>query len=206
MAAARRTPNGAQPVAAHWHREEQADAAADKILDAAAKAFVERGVSASGMGEIASFAGCSRATLYRYFPNRHALHLAFIDRTAERLAERVARRIASIDDPEERLIEGILRSVREVRSTPETAAWFTPGESGVTARMSRGSEVVEHLAATFVARMMRSGRDDAASVRRARFLVRVILSLLTMPEESDRAERELVTRFVAPSLMRDLTS
>ena len=49
-----------------WLREEQADLAADKILDAASRAFVELGVSRTGMGDIAQYAGCSRATLYRH--------------------------------------------------------------------------------------------------------------------------------------------
>ena len=59
-----------------WRREEDSGPAVDKILEAAERAFVELGVSAAGMAEIARFAGCSRGTLYRYFENRHALHLA----------------------------------------------------------------------------------------------------------------------------------
>lgn len=191
---------GGELMSPGWRREDERDAAVDRILDAAAKAFVERGVSACGMGEVARFASCSRATLYRYFPNRHELHLAFIDRTARRLAERVEAQIAKIGDPTERLVEGVLRAVREVRETPETAAWFTPGESGATARMSRGSEVIDRLAETFVARIMGRQTDEASRMR-ARWLVRVILSLLTMPEADARAERELVRRFVAPSLL-----
>ena len=40
---------------------------ATAILDAAAALFAERGVNAVGMGEVARAAGCSRATLYRWF-------------------------------------------------------------------------------------------------------------------------------------------
>ncbi len=66
-------------------REEQADLASQKILDGAAQAFIELGVSGAGMGEIARYAGCSRGTLYRYFKNRHDLHLAFVNDRAMRL-------------------------------------------------------------------------------------------------------------------------
>ena len=48
-------------MAGAWLREEQADLAALKILDGAAQAFVELGVTGAGMGEIARYAGCSRA-------------------------------------------------------------------------------------------------------------------------------------------------
>jgi len=39
----------------------------DRILDAAGELFAARGVSAVEMTDIARAAGCSRATLYRYF-------------------------------------------------------------------------------------------------------------------------------------------
>ena len=42
-----------------WLREEQADLAVDKILDAAARAFADLGVSRTRMGHIARYAGCS---------------------------------------------------------------------------------------------------------------------------------------------------
>lgn len=45
----------------------QSDLAIEKIFDGAGRAFVERGVSRSGIAKIAKFAGCSRGTLYRYF-------------------------------------------------------------------------------------------------------------------------------------------
>ncbi len=73
-------------MAGAWLREEQADLAALKILDGAAQAFVELGVTGAGMGEIARYAGCSRGTLYRYFKNRHELHLAFVNDRAARPA------------------------------------------------------------------------------------------------------------------------
>ncbi len=52
-------------------REAQADLAVAKILDGAARAFVELGVSQSGMAEIARFAGCSRGTLSERVRPRH---------------------------------------------------------------------------------------------------------------------------------------
>lgn len=186
-----------------WLRAEQADLASDKILEAAGAAFVERGVSRTGMGDIARYAGCSRGTLYRYFKNRHELHLAFVSRTALDLAARVSHGLDAFDDPAERLVEGIVRSLREVRSTPAAAAWFTPGDSGLAADVSRLSEVVDSLAGAFVARLLGS-REDRSSQLRARWLVRVIVSLLTSPGASEAEERELIARFVAPGMLADL--
>ncbi len=187
-------------MAGGWLREEQADLAVDKILDAASAAFSELGVSATGMADIARFAGCSRGTLYRYFENRHELFVAYVDRAARELAARVAEELAGIDDPHTRLVEGILRSLREVRATPATAAWFAPGGTGIAAGMSGASDVIEALAAAFVARLV-SGDDESGNRLRARWLVRVIVSLLAMPGDDEHEERALVERFAAPAVL-----
>jgi AcrR family transcriptional regulator len=184
-----------------WLREEQADLAIDKILDAAAQAFVDLGVSRAGMGHIAQYAGCSRGTLYRYFKNRHELHMAYIDRCAIELATRLEGELAEIRNPGERLTEGVVRAIQEVRKTPGMAAWFETGDSGLAARMSPYSEVIDRLADSFVARLLGPNEEGGLGRLRARWLVRVIVSLLTMPGESEAEERALVERFVAPGLL-----
>ncbi len=188
-------------MASAWLREQQPDLAAGRILDAAEKAFVERGVPSTGMAEIAEAAGCSRGTLYRYFGSRHELHLAYVNRAALEIMERVRAGLAQIGDPRRRLIEGILRSVREVRARPGTAVWFEPGVSGMAARMSRSSEVIEALTTAFVSDLLGLRGNDAESRLRARWFVRVIVSLLAMPGESEADERALVERFAVPALL-----
>ncbi|MDJ0867087.1 MAG: TetR/AcrR family transcriptional regulator [Myxococcota bacterium] len=185
-------------MARGWGREEQPGLAAERILDAAEKAFIELGVSAAGMAEIARYAGCSRGTLYRYFPTRHDLHLAYVERATLAINERLRERFAHIEDPRRRLTEAILGSLQEVRRDPGTAAWFEPGASGMAARMSRSSEVVETLNARFVSALFGAREDDPDGRLRARWLARVVVSLLAMPGESEAEERELVERFVAP--------
>jgi AcrR family transcriptional regulator len=188
-------------MAGAWLREEQADLAIDKILAAASQAFVDLGVSRAGMGHIAQYAGCSRGTLYRYFKNRHELHIAYINRAARDLSKRLNAELSAIPDPEQRLIEGIVRAIDEVRQTPGTAAWFAAGDSGIAARMSRSSEVIESAAESFVEKLLDPRGDDPSSLLRARWLVRVVVSLLTMPGENEAEERALIARFVAPVLL-----
>ncbi len=184
-----------------WLREEQADLAAQKILDGAARAFVDLGVSGAGMGEIARYAGCSRGTLYRYFKNRHELHLAFVNDRAMRLVAELRVELRDIDDPAQRLREYIVGAVQKVRRNPAMAAWFEPGESGITARMSRGSEVIGCLADAFVSNLHGERRDAPSSGMQARWMVRVIVSLLTMPGDSEDEERVLIERFVVPAVL-----
>jgi AcrR family transcriptional regulator len=184
-----------------WGREQQPGLAAKKILDAAEKAFIELGISRAGMASIAEFAGCSRGTLYRYFKSRHELHLAYVNRAALRIVEHVRVEMAGIRDPRERLVQCILLSVREVRNNPGTAAWFESGASDMAAGMSRSSELVDTLTTAFVSKLLGAPGRSRESQLRARWFVRVIISLLVIPEESEAAERALVERFVVPVLL-----
>jgi AcrR family transcriptional regulator len=182
-----------------WLREEQPELATEKILDAAEKVFVELGVSAAGMADVAEAAGCSRGTLYRYFGSRHELHLAFVERAARRIVERIQREISSLDDPRARLVESVVLSLRLVRENPGTNAWFAPGVSELAARMSRSSEVVGLLTEAF-ASAVPGVQGSAQSRLAARWVVRVILSFLSDPGRDDAEERALIERFVAPVL------
>lgn len=89
-----------------WLGTRRNEVAADRILDAAGDLFAERSPGSVGMHEIAAAAGCSRATLYRYFENRDALHTAYVHREAHHLYARMTECIAEVADPRERLIAG----------------------------------------------------------------------------------------------------
>ncbi|MCW2765820.1 MAG: putative transcriptional regulator [Nocardioides sp.] len=173
-----------------WLGDERTRVAAERILDAAAELFVERGVAGVGMGEIARAAGCSRATLYRYFADRNELHLAFVHREARRVGRLVSADAVAATEPADRIVTAVLSAVRRVRETPTLAAWFRTGDAVMTAELAQSSPVIEALGLTVV--------DDPGA---ARWLVRIIVSLLTVPGRDEQDERELVERYVVPALI-----
>jgi AcrR family transcriptional regulator len=181
-------------VSNDWLGDGRALAAAEKILDSAGLLFVEKGVGAVGMAEIASAAGCSRATLYRYFENRQSLHIAFVHREARKLGAEIATTVAPIADPRERLETAILSAVSAVRSTPTLAVWFLPGDASLAGELANSSEVVNGLGAAFL--------GSSADAAQAKWTVRVILSLLMVPGVDARDERALVKAFVAGVLVQ----
>ena len=183
-----------------WLREEQTDLAVDKILTAAGEAFVALGVDAATMSDIARHAGCSRGTLYRYFKTRRDLHLAYVDRGAREITKLLRSRLAGIVDPRERLIASITGAIAEVRARPDMAAWFQPGQAGFTAELSGRPELARALTASLAEGLVeRSGGPDRRLA--LRWCVRVIVSLLTAPGESEDEERELIARFVVPGVL-----
>ena len=101
-------------------REEKKAESRRRILDAAREVFFRDGFMAANLDEVAEKAGVAKGTLYRYFPNRHALHLAYVKRESRRILERVRAETAGLDDPHERLVEFLLASLRHVRGNPGT--------------------------------------------------------------------------------------
>jgi AcrR family transcriptional regulator len=182
-----------------WLAGRRTEVAADRILDAAGELFAQQEAATVGMHEIASAAGCSRATLYRYFENREALYTAYVHRESYRLYREMTEQINSVTDPRERLIEGMLASLRNVRESPALASWFATTQRPIGAEMAEQSEVIKALTEAFVISL---GPDDPELVaHRARWLVRVMTSLFLFPGHDDDDERSMLEEFVVPIVL-----
>jgi AcrR family transcriptional regulator len=179
-----------------WLAATRTEVAVDRILDAAEQLFTQRDPVSIGMNEIARAAGCSRATLYRYFENREVLRTAYVHREAYRLSREIKRRIDGVCDPRERLIASIAVTLRMVRESPALASWFAVTRPPIGGEIAGHSEVITALAAAFVNSL---GAGDPATIeRRARWVVRVITSLLMFPGQDGADERAMIEEFVVP--------
>ena len=87
------------------------------ILDAAAEALAERGGRTS-MADVAAAAGVSRATLYRYYPDREAL----LDALASHALAEAAARLADAGLERATVEEAIERIVRALTAVGESYA------------------------------------------------------------------------------------
>jgi AcrR family transcriptional regulator len=68
----------------HRQPAETGIGARERILDAAYELFSRRGVQAVGVNEVTERAGVAIATLYRHFPSKQKLVLAFLDLREQR--------------------------------------------------------------------------------------------------------------------------
>lgn len=186
-------------MAGDWLASRRTEVAADRILDAAGELFAQKEAATVGMHEIASAAGCSRATLYRYFENRDALYTAYVHRESYRLYREMTDQINALTDPRERLIEGMLASLRNVRESAALASWFATTQRPIGAEMAEESEVIKALTEAFVISL---GPDDPELVaHRARWLVRVMTSLMLFPGHDEADERSMLEEFVVPIVL-----
>src|ERR1700750_86555 len=107
-----------------WLSERRTEWPADRILDAAEELFTGQDPGSVGMNEIARAAGCSRATLYRYYENREALRTAYVHREARRLGRAITAPIDRLGAPRERLIASTMAALRMVRESLALSSWF----------------------------------------------------------------------------------
>ena len=83
-----------------------------------------------------------------------------------------------------------------VRESPALASWFATTRPPIGGELAGQSDVITALAVAFVDSL---GPEDPAVVeRRARWVVRVIMSLLTFPGRDDADERAMIEEFVVP--------
>ena len=179
-----------------WLAQRRVEAAAERILDAAEELFSHRDAASVGMNDIAAAAGCSRATLYRYFENRDVLYTAYVHRETHRLFAEIGEQLAGIADPHRRVTKGALAALHRVRETPSLASWFASSARPIGGEMGERSEVIRALTEAFLASMS----DQTDAELRARWLVRVLISLLQFPGRDDDDERLMLERFVVPQV------
>jgi len=177
-----------------WLATERSELGAERILDAAAQLFAEQGIGQPGMEDIARAAGCSRATVYRYFENKQALLRAFVHREARDITEQVARELQHrVGRPD--VVGAVVATLAAVRARPYLEPWYT-GSATDLLEVFRDSPVIAALASTFLSR---GGEPDTDL---GRWMLRIVMSFLREPGESLEDELRLVERFLAPVVLR----
>jgi len=96
VAGDRRRPG--RPPAPHEPAETR-----DRLLDAAAEVFAERGFHGAAVDEIVRRSNASKGTFYFHFPHKQGVFTALLAHLVDRLVARVEARIAVETDPVRRL-------------------------------------------------------------------------------------------------------
>lgn len=181
-----------------WLASERSELGAERILDAAAQLFAEQGIGRPGMEDIARAAGCSRATVYRYFENKPALLRAFVHREARDITAQIARHLEHDTNGGDLVVEAVVAALAAVRERRYLEPWYTGGATDLL-EVLRESPVITGLASNSLSR---NGNEPDAEL--GRWLLRIVMSFLRDPGESPADERRLVDRFLAPVVHRPL--
>jgi AcrR family transcriptional regulator len=200
------------PVTAVDLREPTTDEIDARILDATMTSLSRFGVAKTTIDDVAREAGCSRATVYRYFANRTALVAAAVDREIDALADAVlaaARDAATLEDA---VVAMFLAAARRVTAHEalQRALQLEP-EVVLPALSFEGGDHLFAQASTRLAPAFARFLPPGHAPRAAEWCTRVLLAYLhpdrtPLSMTDDESARALVRRHVIPALSPQATS
>lgn len=185
----------------------------DRLLEGALRAVARHGLAKVSMSDVSEYAGVSRGTAYRYFPDTEALLLALGRREAERFEHQVWEMLEKAPQGEERLqvaLDCVGRLTREhplIQRLPETDPGFV-----LTSLRERFADIratFQRLLGPLLEEtdLVRNGVVDAE--RLAGWTARMMISFFLFPEpEADRTTEDLrsVYRIMAGASARHSAS
>jgi len=170
--------------------------------------LARQGVRKTTLDDVAREAGCSRATLYRYFPSKQAVLDAAIRTERERV---VAALLAAADDAPtlEDAVVALLHAMgTEVGQHPALrfVADFEPERLLPHLCFSGGDRLLAHAAAALAPALV--PHVGAAAPRAAEWVARVALCFLCAPDppvdlRDEPALRTYARQFLVPALQPD---
>jgi AcrR family transcriptional regulator len=98
--------------------ETQELSARDRILETAIRLFYRDGFRAVGIDTIIAEAGVAKMSLYRHFPSKDDLIVAYLEESNRRYWDWLDAESAGIQDPSERLV-GMLEAIEKLATSPE---------------------------------------------------------------------------------------
>lgn len=185
------------------------DEARQRILAATSRCFETIGMDRTRVEDIAREANVSRATVYRYFRDRDALVLGVLGELADEFLLQVGARLAPGAPFDRQLVEGVTFAVRAVREDDRLALLFTPETAGLTTALPGAWDLLFDRARLFLSPLLESWRerrelrDDVEVDDIVEWILRVVLSLLSVPTAVERDEdrlRRFLRTFLVPSL------
>lgn len=198
-------------TATDWLNEEKHELAVERILEAASGVFSRDGIRNARMGKIAEAAGCSRATLYRYFPNKEALLHAYMLHIARDFRTILSDRLRGMRALGKRIVEAVAVSAELIQSREDVAPFFTEEGVGLTAQLTANAAAMRDQLATQLEQESCSPkiqgqlRADVTPAEAAEWVTRAIFSLATVPVEtrSGPALRKYLKKMLIPALIAD---
>jgi AcrR family transcriptional regulator len=194
---------------ADWLNDERQELAVDRILEAARGVFVRDGIRGARMGKIAEAAGCARATLYRYFPNKEALLHAYMVRVAKDFGEVLDEKLRGLRSLGDRLVEAVAVSVELIEEREDVAPFFNEEGLGLTAQLTSNAaamreQVVRQIkSASSSDRIRGTLRKEVSADDAAEWITRAIFSFAVLPSKarSGASLRKYLRKMLIPALI-----
>lgn len=179
----------------------------DSVLDAMRELLTNRDWSAITLAAVAEAAGVSRQTIYNEFGSRHGLAQGYALRLADRLVDAVEGAIAhNVGDVHAAFLQGFRSFFAESAVDPLVISLLTGAAKPDLLQIitTDSGPIISHCAQRLTASFMHSwvqvSEADAGILARA--VVRLAISYVSMPPESDHDVAADLARLFAPAAER----
>ena len=200
------------PVTTIDLREATTDELGARILDATVTCLSRFGVAKTTIDDVAREAGCSRATVYRYFANRGTLVVAAVDRELAVLSAAVTAAAAAADTLEDAIVAMFVTAARRItaHAALQRALELEPEVVLPSLSFEGADRLFAEASFRFAPAFARFLPADRAS-RAAEWCTRVLLAYLhpdraPLSMTDDESVRVLVRRHVIPAVSLHSTS
>ncbi|EME52468.1 TetR/AcrR family transcriptional regulator [Amycolatopsis decaplanina] len=178
-----------------------------RIVEAATACIDRVGLAKTSLSDVATEAGVTRQTVYRYFPSlADILSAVALDRVEE-FAGRMERHLATFGDAAEVAVESVVFGVRVVPDEPYLGLLLKAGEADVftvavtsSRSFALGARILRNVPVDWAAVGVTTDEDFEGL---AEMLMRLFLSFLqypSTPAHTDEQLRALVRRWIGPAL------
>lgn len=183
----------------------------DRIIEAATECIRRWGIRRVSMNDVAQQAGVSRRTVYLHFADREALVLEVLTRVSERMVAAVEPLVRARATLAEQIAEAAVHvhALGPADRQLGLGLGLRPGESeDATMLLAHSERVLDAWHGFWVpfveaARGRGEVRQDVAVERATDWIMRMLISLVTVPARSfDPDDAEEVRRFVAEFITR----
>ena len=163
-----------------------------RIVDAAVACVKRWGIEKVTLNDIAREAGVTRPTVYSYFSNRDEVVQFALLQSAYVFAQKLLRHIENYTQPEMRVIEAMMFSLKQLPKEPSLALMSDSGLAEIlnenALRQAEGNEIRRGIF-----RLIFAGVevDDSELDELTEVASRFLMSLLTMKSNKQRSEKEM---------------
>lgn len=186
----------------------------DRILDGAHHAMLHHGYRGATMPEIAAQAGVSVGLLYRYFENKEELYLEMCQTVTEAQLDELAKQLAAIPDPRDRLASAIGMYVESLEAerwgTIITTGWAEADvRPALRDMLRRRCDQIRVFVAMFLREAVARGElDPDADLESLGLAATMLLDgvIAHQAEMGDRFDAERATAAVIALMERALTA
>ncbi|MCG8535849.1 MAG: TetR/AcrR family transcriptional regulator [Pseudomonadales bacterium] len=163
-----------------------------RIVDAAVACVKRWGIEKVTLNDIAREAGVTRPTVYSYFSNRDEVVQFALLQSAYVFAQKLLRHIENYTQPEMRVIEAMMFSLKQLPKEPSLALMSDSGLAEIlnenALRQAEGNEIRRGIFRLIFAGV---DVDDSELDELTEVASRFLMSLLTMKSNKQRSEKEM---------------